>query len=153
MRIYIKRGIISLIICILGCSTYAVTNIPQGIKPLPSETYANRLNVCGAHKESIFYNIPLKPLGIRSAHFKEILNIIGIRNGKCAIQSKIILKDINEVISTTECKLTEQQRKTLANKIKTASSSVQKKNEFINYYNYLTTKSPNTCIIKNYLDE
>ncbi len=153
MRIFVKNFVLTSIICAVTCCNCYAINVPQSAKPLPSETYARRLTICGAHKESIFYNIPLNPSKTRNAHFKEVLSIIGIRNGKCSIQSKIILKDAEAVISKTECALTTQQQKTLAEKIKNANLNSKRKDEFINYYNYLTTKSPNTCEIKDYLED
>ena len=151
MRILIKNFVLTSIICAVFCCYCYAINVPQSAKPLPSETYARRLTICGEHKESIFYNIPLNPIGTKNAHFKEVLSIIGIRNGKCSIQSKIILKDVEAVIAKTECTLTVQQQKTLAEKIKNANLNSKRKDEFINYYNYLTTKSPNSCITKDYL--
>lgn len=144
MRIF-EKILLCFIVCILTCT------IAQGsIRPLYSDDYANRLEVCGPFQENLLYNsyIPNKKIYLKS---EEI--IVGIRNGKCLTRSDIRLRQHNKLLITINCKYSAEQRKSLADKIREAKQSPAKEKQFRQLQNYYINNRPDICTTINHIED
>ena len=118
-------------------------------RPVYSDDYAHRLELCGSYEEDYFYNINAP--GTR-LNLKTTESIIGIRGGKCATRSVIYLRTHPKPIGEIKCSLTEAQRKNLAAKIRLAKKSPREELYYKQTYaNY--THNPEICTFIDYTED
>ncbi|MBR6723167.1 hypothetical protein IKL64_06905 [bacterium] len=118
-------------------------------RPLYSNDYAHRLDVCGAYQENYFYNI--REAG-QILNLKTSESVIGIRGGKCATRSVIYLRQYPRPIGEIQCYFTEKQRKNLAAKITAALNSPREEQLYRQTYaSYV--RDPEVCKILDFTED
>ena len=136
------------VILIIGFLTGLSANAVSR-RPLYSNDYAHRLDVCGAYQENYFYNI--REQG-KTLNLKTSESVIGIRGGKCATRSVIYLRQYPKPVGEIQCSFTEKQRKNLAAKI-TAAQKNPKEEQFYKQTYASYVRNPEICKIIDFTED
>ena len=119
-------------------------------RPLLSDEYANKLEICAPHKESLFYK-GLTTQGSFNAKSEEV--IIGIRNGKCVTNSIIRERARNTKLFTVICQYKKEQYTKLSSTIKEAKLSQTKEKHYRQLNEYYIKQRPDVCQTYSHLEE
>lgn len=142
----LEKVLLSLILCgFVTLSAQCSTT-----RPLHSDEYANKLEICAPYKESLFYK-GLSTQGKFNVKSEEI--IIGIRNGKCITNSIIRERTRNIKLYTVICQYKEDQYTKLSSTIKEAKLSQTKEKHYRQLNNYYLKQRPDVCQTYNHLKE
>ena len=132
------------------CGWISLSAHASTTRPLLSDEYANKLEICAPYVENIFYKG-------RSTHgyftIKSEEYIIGLRNGKCVTNSVIKEKSRNYKIATITCQYNEEQYPKLSSTIKEAKLNATKEKHYRRLYNYYVKQRPDVCQTIDHMKE
>jgi hypothetical protein len=142
----LEKMLLSLILCgFITLSAQCSTT-----RPLLSDEYANKLELCAPYKENLFYK-GLSTQGIFNVKSEE--TIIGIRSGKCVTNSIIRERASNNKLYTVTCQYKKEQYTKLSSMIKEAKLSQTKEKHYRQLNNYYLKQRPDVCQTYSHLEE
>lgn len=142
-----KFLLISLII--ISFTSICIAAIPKNY----TEQYIHRFEICGAYSETNSVQVPTRMKNPSVYNLKITESVVGIRNGKCATKSTIYCEELKQNIFLIDCAFNEQQRTTLAAKMKAAKSNQAEYQKLQDTMNNYIKNRPDVCRYRNLLDE
>lgn len=113
--------------------------------------YVEHLKTCTVHSEKYSAEIPTDEPNTPVIHLKSTENINGWKDGKCITTSTVFSIDMNQDILTTKCAFSEEQLKSVTNKMTAAQKGDAKAKQELQAEMTKLVQDTSVCQVQNLL--
>lgn len=118
-----------------------------------TQKYIDNFKSCTPYTETYNMAIQTQDPNTPILHLRSKETIIGKQNGKCATESSVFNQELNREIMIVNCNFTQEQLNSMASKMEKATSDPEIKKQLQEEITNYIQNDPNTCQVKNLLEE